>query len=83
MLGICGIHRKRAIFPLMHIEHLVIVGEWSYSAFHKAAGSLVTGRSQKYWQQERPPPLRGCSPIEGFTDGTVKWWNSTRQSWEP
>ena len=24
----------------------------SYSAIHKAAGSLVTGRSQKYWWQE-------------------------------
>ena len=25
---------------------------------------------------------RGCSPIDGFMDGTVKWCNSTRQSRE-
>ena len=51
-----------------------------YSAIHKAAGSLVTGRSQKYQRQERPP--EAIPPIDGFMVGTVERWNSTRQIME-
>ena len=50
------------------------------SAIHKAAGSLVTGCSQKYQQQERP--LEAVSPLtasrlEQWNDGIVpgKSWN--------
>ena len=47
------------------------------STIHKAAGSLVTGIPVA------GTTPRGHSPIDSFTDGTVKWWNSTRQSQEP
>ena len=49
----------------------------AYSAIHKAAGSLVTG----ILAAGTTP--RGRSPIDGFMDGMVKWWNSIRQSREP
>ena len=52
----------------------------SNSAIHKAAGSLVTDRSQKYRWQERPPeavPLLTASRLEQWNDGIVqgKSWN--------
>ena len=42
----------------------------SYSAIHKAAGSLVTGRSQKYWRQEWPPEA-----VAPFIASQMEWWN--------
>ena len=47
------------------------------SAIHKAAGSLVTGIPAA------GTTSGGRSFIDGFMDGMVKWWNSTRQSREP
>ena len=45
-----------------------------YSAIHKAIGSLVTGHSQKYRRQERPPeaipPLK-ASWMEQWNGGIV------------
>ena len=51
------------------------------SAIHKAAGSLVTGRSQKSCQQEPPPeavPPSMALWLEQWNDGIVpvKSWNS-------
>ena len=50
------------------------------SAIHKAARSLVTGRSQKYRWQEQPPeavPPLTASRLEQWNDGIVpgKSWN--------
>ena len=45
-------------------------GDHPYSAIHKAAGSLVTGRSQKYWRQERPPEA-----IPPLMASRMEWWN--------
>ena len=39
-----------------------------YSAIHKAASSLVTGHSQKYWWLERPPEA-----IPPLTASWMEW----------
>ena len=56
------------------------VGVNSNSAIHKAAGSLVTGCSQKSCPQEPPPeviPPLMASWLEQWNDGIVpvKSWN--------
>ena len=51
-----------------------------YSAIHKAAGSLVTGRSQKELPKGTTPT--GHSSIDGFMVGMVEQWNSTSQIME-
>ena len=60
--------------------------EWlaSNSTIHKAAGSLVTGHSQKSHQQEQPPgtiPPLTASGMEQWNDliVPVKSW----YGWEP
>ena len=47
------------------------------SAIHKAAGSLVTGHSQKNCRQERPP-----EPVPPLTASGIEQWNSTSQIME-
>ena len=62
------------------VEWIELPSKLCYSAIHKAPGSLVTGRSQKYRRQERP--TEAIPPIDGFMVGAVERWNSTSQIME-
>ena len=57
-------------FILYFRQSIAYVQVYFNSAIHKAAGSLVTGRSQKSDLVGTTP--RGRSPIDGFTVGTVE-----------
>ena len=50
-------------------EFLLCSGIVAISAIHKAAGSLVTGHSQKRLWQERPPLM--ALGMERWNDGIV------------